>query len=64
MSNLSQKPVDLIPDGKIHVVSLKMQSDLYRWVVHEATKRRTTVSYVLRDLVNSAMIAQKENSND
>ena len=63
MRGLSQKSVDAIPDDKIHVVSLKLQPDLYRWVVHEANKRRTTLSYVLRDLVNSAKEAQEEETN-
>jgi hypothetical protein len=57
------KTVEVIPDNKIHVVSLKIQPDLYRWLVHEAHQRRTTVSYVIRELVNSAKLAQEGNSD-
>ena len=60
MSEPLSKTVEVIPDSKIHVVSLKIQPDLYRWLVHEAHQRRTTMSYVIRELVNRAKNAQKE----
>ena len=63
MSELMKKTIELIPDSKVHVVSLKIQSDLYRWLVHEAHQRRTTISYVLRELVNSAKMAQEVKPN-
>ena len=60
MSNPSSEPIELIPDSKTHIVTLKLQTDLYEWVVREARQRRTTMSYIIRELVDRAVHAQKE----
>jgi hypothetical protein len=59
MDKSTQKPVELIPDGKVHIVTVKIQRDIYEWLVNQAHERRASLSYVIRDLLYQSKTAQQ-----
>jgi hypothetical protein len=48
------KGKDMLDASKISV-QLKLDSDLHAWLVQEAKRRRSSLAYILRMLINDAM---------
>jgi hypothetical protein len=60
MTRTARRPSILGSDNKEHIVTVKVQTDLYEWLVAEARGRRTTLSYIIREALDTIKTA-KEN---
>jgi hypothetical protein len=60
MGNTRHISVERSSDEKPFLVTLKLQRDLYEWIVHEARERRASLSYVVRDALHKAKAAQEK----
>lgn len=63
MSDTRDILVEPSDDGKWFPITVKLQSDLYEWIAHEARERRATLSYVVRDVLHKAKTAQEKGTH-
>jgi hypothetical protein len=59
MDTARQSSADTPASGK-YVINVRLERDLYEWLVHEARERRSTLAYAVRDILHKAKLAQEK----